>query len=82
MRDNHTVYGILSTYRYTVFVKRVEDYRFEMSKPISSTATQPSLRQCIMATAVIAAEDGVYYEPDDFDARKVCQEVFLPACSF
>ena len=79
MRDNRTVYGILSTYQYTVFVRRIQDCRFEMSKAISCTATHPSIRQCIMAIAILAAEAGDYTEPNDFDPRKVRQEVGLPA---
>ncbi|CAI7607490.1 unnamed protein product [Penicillium glandicola] len=69
MRDNKTVYGILSTYTHTVFLKRVADCRFQMTKPIPQAATRPSVRQCIMAAAILAAEDTEYLESPDFDIR-------------
>ncbi|KAJ5979324.1 hypothetical protein N7501_002666 [Penicillium viridicatum] len=62
MRDNNTVYGVLSTYTHTVFLRRVEDCRFQMTQPIPQTATQPSVRQCIMAAAILASEDTGYHE--------------------
>ena len=71
MRDNNTVYGVLSTYTHTVFLKRVEDCRFQMTKPIPQTATQPSVRQCIMAAAILASEDTEYYESPSFDPKMV-----------
>ncbi|KAJ5602514.1 hypothetical protein N7537_005470 [Penicillium hordei] len=69
MRDNNTVYGVLSTYTHTVFLKRVEDCRFQMTKPIPQTAPQPSVRQCIMAVAILASEDTEYHESPGFDSR-------------
>lgn len=71
MRDNCTVYGTLSTYQYTVFVKRSQDCRFEITNAISLTANQTSLRQCMMAIAIMDVEAGDYLEPDDFDPRMV-----------
>ena len=62
MRDNKAVYGVLSTYAYTVFIKRAEDCRFQMTKPIHQAATQPSVRQCIMAVAILAATGTLYVE--------------------
>lgn len=76
MRDNNTVYGVLSTYTHTVFLRRVEDCRFEMTKAIPQTATQPSVRQCIMAAAILASENTEYHESPDFDPQMVRQEAF------
>ncbi|KAJ5194400.1 hypothetical protein N7491_001738 [Penicillium cf. griseofulvum] len=79
MRDNNTVYGVLSTYTHTVFLKRVEDCRFQMTKPIPQTATQPSVRQCIMAAAILASEDTEYHESPDFDPKMLQTHTGLQA---
>ncbi|KAJ5781664.1 uncharacterized protein N7518_010147 [Penicillium psychrosexuale] len=68
-RDNKAVYGVLSTYAYTVFIKRVEDCQFQMTKPIPQAATQPSVRQCIMAVAILAATGTNYVEYPGFNAE-------------
>lgn len=69
MRDNNTVYGVLSTYTHTVFLRRVEDYRFQMTQPVPQTATQPSVRQYIMAAAILASEDTEYHESPGFKSK-------------
>ncbi|KAF4763377.1 hypothetical protein HAV15_000100 [Penicillium sp. str.  len=75
MRDNNTVYGVLSTYTHTVFLRRVEDCPFQMTKPIPQTATQPSVRQCIMAAAILASEDTEYHESPGIDPKMTLVEV-------
>ncbi|KAJ5844675.1 hypothetical protein EN45_085580 [Penicillium chrysogenum] len=79
MRDNNTVYGVLSTYTHTVFLKRVEDCRFQMTKPIPQAATQPSVRQCFMAAAILASEDTKYHESPDFDPKMLQTHTGLQA---
>ncbi|KAJ5478813.1 hypothetical protein N7530_004322 [Penicillium desertorum] len=79
MRDNNTVYGVLSTYTHTVFIKRVEDCRFQVTKPIPQTATQPSVRQCIMASAILASENTKYHESPGFDPKMLQTHTGLQA---
>ena len=64
-------YGFLGTYRSTVFMRRVADYKFEMSPPVDYRATQPSLRECFMAFTAFAADDGAYNQAPDFNIRLV-----------
>ncbi|KAJ5130535.1 uncharacterized protein N7515_006574 [Penicillium bovifimosum] len=79
MRDNQTIYGVLSTYAHTVFVKRVQDCRFEMTNPIRHTATQPSVRQCFMAVVILASEAPVYQESPGFNPRSLRTDEGLQA---
>lgn len=71
MRQNCLKYGFLSTYKNTVFVRRVGDYRFELSPPISWQATGPSVRECLLGFSLIASADTEYHEADDFDLSRV-----------
>lgn len=71
MRHNELKYGFLSTYNTTVFVKRVADYRFELSQPIDKYASNPSLRECFVAFCVIASGDAEYVELVDVDELRV-----------
>ncbi|BCS05438.1 uncharacterized protein AKAW2_81239S [Aspergillus luchuensis] len=61
MDDHYCRYGFLTTYEYTWFVKRQDDTHFLMSPPISATAQSStygvSLRECLFATAIRAADD-------------------------
>ena len=66
MDDCYARYGFLTTYERTWFVKRIEDNKFALSPPVShktqSSATDVSLRECFLATALRAAnaEDSRY----------------------
>ena len=71
MREFDLRYGFLSTYQFTVFIKRVDDFCFHLSLPISHDATNPSLRQCFAGFAMIAAENPTYEEAEDIDTRRV-----------
>jgi hypothetical protein len=71
MRTNRLKYGFLSTYRSTVFVRRTDDFRFELSLPIDEQATNPSLRQCFVAFCLLASQDGKYKEAPDFNPAGV-----------
>ncbi|PYH31608.1 uncharacterized protein BO87DRAFT_399406 [Aspergillus neoniger CBS 115656] len=61
MDDHYCRYGFLTTYEHTWFVKRQDDTHFLMSPPISATAQSSaygvSLRECLFATAIRAADD-------------------------
>ncbi|KAH1290382.1 hypothetical protein KXX30_006098 [Aspergillus fumigatus] len=71
MRNNRLKYGFLSTYRSTVFVRRTDDFRFELSLPIDEQATNPSLRQCFVAVCLLASQDGIYTEAPDFNPARL-----------
>lgn len=64
-------YGFLSTYKSTVFIRRVADYRFELSLPIDYRTVGPSLREYFLGIAAIASNDGIYLETRDFYSRQV-----------
>ncbi|OJJ87581.1 uncharacterized protein ASPGLDRAFT_1504913 [Aspergillus glaucus CBS 516.65] len=63
MRVKMLEFGVLSMYQSTVFVRRVDAYRLEMSLPIEACATNPMLRQCLLALASFASEDFEPIEP-------------------
>ncbi|KAL4779635.1 hypothetical protein BJX76DRAFT_340249 [Aspergillus varians] len=66
MRSYGLKYGFLSTYNATVFIRRMEDYRLEISLPVLKGAQNPSLRECMVAFCSLAAEDAHYSEGPDF----------------
>ena len=57
MRRFRLNHGFLTTYKATVFVRRVEDYKFEVSPPVEFGETGPSVRECFLAFSAIAARD-------------------------
>lgn len=65
MRGHMLKYGFISTYKTTVFFKRVSDYCFHLSPPIDQTATNPSLRECFAGFSVLSAADSKYVEGND-----------------
>ncbi|KAJ5229439.1 hypothetical protein N7489_010147 [Penicillium chrysogenum] len=69
MRRFKLRYSFLSTYKSTVFIKREDDFCFRLSMPISEDATNPSLRECFVGFAAIAAQDPVYEEDTRIDTR-------------
>ncbi|KAK2792654.1 hypothetical protein FQN51_001626 [Onygenales sp. PD_10] len=70
MRLNDLRYSVLSTYQSTVFIRRVSDYRFELSLPVKRGATGPSVRECLLALCVMAASDTSYVEDPDFNPMR------------
>ena len=60
MKKFNLKYGFLTTYRVTVFILRVEDYKFEVPPPVDYRATQSSLRECYTAFTALADDDLVY----------------------
>ncbi|KAJ5135307.1 uncharacterized protein N7515_004585 [Penicillium bovifimosum] len=81
MRSSNLRFGFLSTYRSTVFVRRVATFRFEMSMPISEKSTNPSIRRCVAAMALFASQDPTFIEPPDFIAEQlsISADVFCQA---
>ncbi|OGM51323.1 hypothetical protein ABOM_000168 [Aspergillus bombycis] len=71
MRGNFLRYGFLSTYNATIFVRRTDPYRFEVTMPIKSQGTSPTIRQCFVALAVFASQDWKYNEPDGFSLAQL-----------
>lgn len=81
MRNFELKHGSLSTYNTTIFIRRTEDYRFEISHPVDYRATGPSLRECFVGFAALAA-DRTYNEAPDFNARLVRATRTSRICSF
>ncbi|KAJ6257871.1 hypothetical protein Dda_7660 [Drechslerella dactyloides] len=68
MRSLRLKYGVLSTYDYTVFVNRTDDYRFELSPALHHTAQRPSVRQCFFYLGHLASTSTyTFNESSDFD---------------
>lgn len=64
-------FGFLTTYKTTVFVRRMSDFRFEISDPINYLASAPSLRECFVGLSVIASESPQFAEEPDFRVELV-----------
>ncbi|KAI5811425.1 hypothetical protein DFH27DRAFT_620698 [Peziza echinospora] len=73
MRAAELRYGFLSTYRATVFIHRTDNYRFELSPPVSWNTTQPSLRECFFALGLYITEGFSFIEQEVLNARIVCE---------
>ncbi|KAL4782349.1 hypothetical protein BJX76DRAFT_292860 [Aspergillus varians] len=71
MRQYSLKYSFLSTYTSTVFIRRLEDYRFEISQPVLREARHFSTRECMVAFCAIAAEDTRFTESPDFSELRV-----------
>ncbi|KAJ5967787.1 hypothetical protein N7501_004035 [Penicillium viridicatum] len=71
MRSSKLKFGFLSTYEWTVFIRRTAPYHFDMSLPIARDASNPSLRQCFLALGVVASEDWKFIEPPDFNIAQL-----------
>lgn len=63
--------GFISTYRSTVFVRRTDDYRLELSIPVNEQSTNLSVRECLAGLCALAARDTSFNESDDFDKNLV-----------
>ena len=56
--DTYNVrFGLLSTYAFTIFVKRVDDFRLELSNSIANNATNPTLRQYFLYFTSLLIDD-------------------------
>ena len=64
-------YGWLSTYYATIFVRRVDAFRFELSPPILFSATSPSVRQCFLGFGCMIGNDYAFTEQSDFNPSLV-----------
>ncbi|KAJ6263217.1 hypothetical protein Dda_1778 [Drechslerella dactyloides] len=51
-------YGFLSTYSYTEFVRRDDNYRWSISAPVKRDAQNPSLRECLLYIVWLAKTNG------------------------
>ncbi|KAJ5413342.1 hypothetical protein N7465_005647 [Penicillium sp. CMV-2018d] len=71
MRSSKLKFGFLSTYEWTVFIRRAAPYHFDMSLPIARDASNPSLRQCFLALGVVASKDWKFIEPPDFNIAQL-----------
>lgn len=71
MRCLRLKYGFLNTYKSTVFIRRVADYRFELSLSIDYRTVRPSLPEYFLELAAIASNDGTYLEMREFDSGQV-----------
>jgi hypothetical protein len=71
MRTCSLCFGFLSTYDYTVFVKRAADSSFLLSPPIKHDAMEPSLRQLFAGFVLMALSEPKYFESPSFQPRDV-----------
>ncbi|KAF8463455.1 hypothetical protein BDZ91DRAFT_784027 [Kalaharituber pfeilii] len=58
-------YGFLSTYEATVFVRRTDALRFELSPPILWNAANPSVRECFLALGLLLTDDQFQFPVGD-----------------
>ncbi|OQE16084.1 hypothetical protein PENFLA_c029G03807 [Penicillium flavigenum] len=62
MRAARVRYAFLTTYNYTVFVKRASDLSFLLSRPFRDDSQGPSLRELFVGFCLMAMSDPKYYE--------------------
>jgi hypothetical protein len=67
MRSRNLRYGFLSTYHATVFVRRCDNLRFELSPPILWNATGPSVRECFVALGLHLTDHGYRFQEEPSD---------------
>ncbi|KAK6344185.1 hypothetical protein TWF696_007827 [Orbilia brochopaga] len=68
MRLLNLKYGILTTYEYTIFVRRMGPYRYEMTPPIEYNARNPSVSQCFFYLGYLTTTTGYgFLEDESFD---------------
>lgn len=71
MLDNKLRHTFLTTYRWTLFIRRADEYRFELSPIISHNAINPTLRECFTGFAALAAANPSYHPGPGFNALRV-----------
>lgn len=74
MRAASLKYGFLSTYKTTVFVRRIDKYRFGLSPPLDESSVNPSIRECFAGLCTLATIDGKF-EGSDFNPALVTYPV-------
>lgn len=68
MNNYQLKYGFLSNYKTYIFVRRVEDYRYHVSPPISSKQKSPTLRECFTYINYLTGGRSYQYKSDcDWD---------------
>jgi hypothetical protein len=78
MRTCQIRFGFLSTYDWTVFVRREADNSFLLSPPIGYEARQPSVRELLTAFSLMALKEPKYEENPEFQPRNV--SIYLGNC--
>lgn len=71
MLENNLRYAFLTTYMWIFFIKRIDDYQFELSPLVAHNTTNPSLRQCFVGFVALAATDASYYPDPGFNHFRV-----------
>jgi hypothetical protein len=71
-------YGFLTTYKETLFLRRVDRYRFELSPPIKFSDTEPTVRQCFLFLSKLCAIDSLITDPT-FYGEEVTRLLFRDA---
>lgn len=62
MRLSHVRYAFFTTYTSTVFVKRVNDFSFRLSRPFPHNSQNPSVRELFFGFSLMALSDPNYDE--------------------
>ncbi|KAJ5893476.1 hypothetical protein N7495_005167 [Penicillium taxi] len=74
MRESSAIYGVLSTYQATVFLRRDSDTKFSISQPAlrhrAGSPAMPSVKQCVMGLALLANSTAPYVEAPGFRGQE------------
>ncbi|KAK6346884.1 hypothetical protein TWF696_006988 [Orbilia brochopaga] len=65
MRVGGLKYGFLTTYQYTIFVRRAGPYRFEISDSIHHLSQEPSVRECFYYLGHITNSSSYKFDEDE-----------------
>lgn len=71
MLDNKLRHTFLTTYRWTIFIRRADEYQYELSPIIGHDVVNPSLRECFVGFAALAAASPSYHPGPGFNAQRV-----------
>jgi hypothetical protein len=71
MRMARVRYAFLTTYNFTVFVKRASDLSYLLSQPIGYDCQGPSLREMFVGFCLLSRSDPNYHESDPDTATRV-----------
>ncbi|KAJ9483097.1 hypothetical protein VN97_g10317 [Penicillium thymicola] len=71
MRMARVRYAFLTTYNFTVFVKRASDFSYLLSQPIGYDCQGPSLRQMFVGFCLLSKSDPNYRESDPDTATRL-----------
>lgn len=72
MNDYSLIYGFMSTYNSTIFVKRTADYTFAFSTAIQHSSEMPdvTVRQAIIYLLHLAPKDSCYPSAFPLDSKE------------